>query len=646
MREKKNLILFGILGALVVVAVLKKVVTQKNDIFTETGFRKLTSEDFIPSDISRIEVYRGDKKDDKIVLVKDGESWAVDSRFNAPGDGKKITDFVEKIQSIEGEFRAESKDILDDFQISDKKGIHLIFSKTEGKEPISHIVLGKSTGGQNSFIRLAGENKIYSVDVNLNYELGIYASKGVEEPKAKQWTDLSVLNLDKETINKIDISTPTRSVSFKKEEVVKKEGKKSKTGEKEVSKAEEKKEYTWKVTKGKYRKIKEGKINQLLSGISNISASDVVDPAKLKKFDKNTPTYTVEILTEGGEKKIISAYRPLNSSDAYVTLNGSEKTLYQIDSHVFTNIFKKGNELFELKGIKANVVDVKKFEIKDGKDELLFEKDKGEKWALAGSMTGIPVIETGISTLLNGLVTWKAVDYTDHHEKAEAELKKSSHSISFIGAKSLKTTLKVADKMIAGSVERYCQLIVGVQEDILLMSEADFEKFFPKKSKLVDMKLVSISKDNVESIKSISKKERFSFTKEKNAWTVKIKGGEAQKGSSEKINNFLNRLQTIKAKNILINDKVNPKKGAAMGIRIKEKNKKSVDLFIHDDNKGEVSVQSTSSKFKYVFDKGNVVFLFSTSQAFISEKAKRAETAKKPDITSKVEVTKKAEKKN
>jgi len=623
MKSKRNLILISILGILVVVSLIKKVTQRQENIVEEAAFRQMASTKFEVSDIERVEIYKGAKEKDKIVMVKGSGGWLVKSYFNAPVKEQKINDFIDKVRDVEGEFRSESSEVLKDFDISDDKAIHVAFFKAGSKEPASHVLVGKAAGSGSTFIRLAGENKIYTVDVNLSADVGVQNSSKGDAPKPNNWFDLAMLKLDKESVSKIEVTTPTRSVSFEKQEV--KEDKKPKTASPSVpgQKKDDKKKYEWKVTSGKYTKIKENAMNQMLGSLSNFSAVDVVDPAKVKEAGLDKPSYRISIVKDDGKKEVVVASR--FKGNIYAMLKGTRDTVYKIASYNFENVFKKGSALFDLKGINVDPAEMKELTIKTPKGEFSFARLPNHSWGITKPFKGIALLQSGLSSVAEALAKWKPVDYADSAGKISVN---TPYVVSFVYKDGKKTVLRVNGEMIEGTVERYCRLEANGKSNVFIISEGDFERLFPEKGKFLDMKVVSFAKDNVDLIKFISKKERFSASKKNGKWTVEIAGGKKYPGNNNKIKNFLSRLEIVEAKEIFLNKGVNPKKGAKAAVRLKETGKKEIDLFIHDEG-DTVWIQRLGDKFKYVFDSAKTRFLFpeSSSLAIIRKEKKAVKPA-------------------
>jgi len=624
MKSKRNLILVSILGVLIVVSLIKKVTQRQESIVEEAAFRKLASAKFEVSDINRVEIYKGDKAKEKIVMAKDSGGWLVKSYFNAPVKEQKINDFIDKVRDIEGEFRSESSEVLKDFNISDDKAIHVAFFKAGSKEPASHVLIGKTAGSGGAFVRLAGENKIYTVDANLIADIGVQTASKGGAPKANNWLDLAMLKLDKNSVSKMEVTTPARSVTFEKQEV--KEDKKLKAGPPPVPGKDKSntKKYEWKITKGKYTKIKENAMKQMLGALSSLAAVDVVDPARLKEVGLNKPSYRLAIVKDDGKKEVLVASR--FKGDVYAMLQGSKNSLYKLANYNFENVFKKGDTLFDLQGINVAPAEIKELTIKTPKSEFAFARLPSHAWDITKPFRGVALLQSGLSGVSDAIAKWKPVDYSDLSSRVPAS---APYVISFVYKDGKKTVLHVNGQMIEGSVERYCRLEAAGKSSTFIISEGDFERLFPEKGKILDMKVASFAKDNVDFIKFISKKERFSASKKSGKWTVELADGKKYSANNNKIKNFLSRLEIAEAKEIFLNKGVNPKKGAKAGIRLKETGKKEIDLFIHDEG-NTVWVQALGGKFKYVFDSSKARFLFpeSSSLAIIRED----KTAAKPTV--------------
>ncbi len=626
MGNKKIIVLGGILGALIIVSVFKKAANHGSDIVEEAGFRKLIAEGADPSAVRRVEIYKGKSEKDKVELVKNGDSWIAKSYFNGPVKKEKIEAFISKLESLEGEFRSDSKEVLPDFEIGDKDCIHVVLKEGSDKAA-AHILIGKSIIGEGSFVRVFGENKVYSVDTDLRAEVGVHSKS--ERPGDKTWINLEIAKLDKEKIKSIEVSTPLNQMSIEK----KKQPKKNTDAKDKKDKVPEPDKFEWVTNRGTNKSVEQKAVTALLNSLSRINALDMVDPSQKKNFGLDTPVYRVSIVSEDGKKQVILGGKAANRSDAYMMLKGKESTVYKVAGTTFDNIFNKNKDIFKVEGVNmpANTVKTLTLSVPGG-TKYIFNKTEANNWE---SKDGLPVQSSQISSMISTISRWKPVNYTDDIEKASKALGlQGVYKIAITDASGKVTSLTVGKP--SGSGGRYCLVTtaLGKQKDGLIIAENDFKKLFPKKSQLFDTRIIEFAKDSVELIKVISKEERFAMIKVDGKWNIEHGKGQSVPGNSNKINNFLNRLKQAKSEDISINDEVNPKKGARYGIRIKEKGKEQKDIFVHDEP-DKMWVQLAGSKVQHTMNKKNYGFLFPKLSSFVNNEVKKDAKTEKVKKTEK-----------
>ncbi|MHC4200327.1 MAG: DUF4340 domain-containing protein, partial [Planctomycetota bacterium] len=242
MSRKQFIALAVMAGLLLLVIVVKKVRVRRPDLEEEMALVSLAPKGFLAADAARIEMYRGAKPDEKVALSREEDVWLVGSQFDAPAKKDKVDEFLKKLKGLEGEFRSEEKEVIADYGLADESAIHVSVYKTgqkeDEKDPWYHLLVGKKEKYGSSFVRAAGENTVYTVDVNFASELGLWGDDEQKPPKSSEWVDKTVIDLDKDKIERVELTTPDRSVAFERRERKKDEKEGQGHGDK-------KKEYEW-----------------------------------------------------------------------------------------------------------------------------------------------------------------------------------------------------------------------------------------------------------------------------------------------------------------------------------------------------------------------------------------------------------------
>jgi len=365
--NKRTILAILVILVILVALVLVKFRTQKppRSLREEYELESLVPEDFLISEVTRVELYSPPEEEKKVRLDKVKGKWKVASRFSAPGDKDKIESFLSKIKQLQGELRSATKAVLPDFQLGEGEGIHILISR-KGK-PALHLVVGKKMGAENRFIRRQSEYKVYVVPFNLE----VTAEEISQSPV---WVEKTILGLDKDKIEEVTLKYPDKEISFVKEE--------SKSEEGEAEK-KEKEEIIWKVVGGKTPAgFKEDKFKRLLENLAFLEAEDVADPQKLTEWGLDNPAYLCQIkLDKGKEINLAASHKDL-SGPGYLIVDNNRQLIYQLSDYDFKDIFPAGKKLFELKGWDLEEEKIREITLKDGERSYHFAQDKEEQWQL------------------------------------------------------------------------------------------------------------------------------------------------------------------------------------------------------------------------------------------------------------------------
>src|SRR5262249_2079394 len=172
MSPKRLLPLVVILIVLGILAVLFKRPPAPPQLAQEVGLERLVPPTLYPDKISGFDLYRGAQPQEVVQLRQRDGAWVVTSRFDAPGNSTKIQQLVAQLSTLQGELRGDSAALLDDFHLTDEQALHLkVYTDTPDK-PALHLLAGKGGGG-NGFVRRAGEDRIYYVNMSLQSMAGL-----------------------------------------------------------------------------------------------------------------------------------------------------------------------------------------------------------------------------------------------------------------------------------------------------------------------------------------------------------------------------------------------------------------------------------------------------------------------------------------
>ena len=209
MHGKRLLILASVLIVLIIAVLVFKRQPAPTRLAEEVGFERLVPESLTADAIQGLDLYQGDKVAEAIRIRRHDESWTATSYHNAPVKADKITKLLSSVGTLEGDLRSDQEDFLGDFRLKDDEALHLLLYTTDMDKPAAHLLAGKSSG-QSGFMRAADNARVYSVNLNLRSEAGLYGDDNEKGLEAKPWLNLQLHDIPKDQVTAVELDTPVR----------------------------------------------------------------------------------------------------------------------------------------------------------------------------------------------------------------------------------------------------------------------------------------------------------------------------------------------------------------------------------------------------------------------------------------------------
>jgi hypothetical protein len=165
MSRQRNVQVMAISGVIIVLAVLVVITNLTRD--TEPSVRSIplvggTFDEFAfeRPDVVRIEIMRGDDRDNRIVLGRDGEyGWRVETRFNVQAERTEVDSLLTSLfdstrLSRPATVRADQYVL---YHLDDDEAASLRLMDAGGND-LLHLLVGRNEGGTRAFIRYPGDN--------------------------------------------------------------------------------------------------------------------------------------------------------------------------------------------------------------------------------------------------------------------------------------------------------------------------------------------------------------------------------------------------------------------------------------------------------------------------------------------------------
>jgi hypothetical protein len=318
----------------------------------EVGFERLAPASLSADAVQGLDLYQGDKTDKTIRLRRRDEAWIAASYHDAPVKADKVTKLLDAVESLEGDLRSEQKDFLGDFQLEDGQALHLLLYTTDMDKPAAHLLAGKSSG-RTGFMRAADNARVYSVNLNLQSEAGLYGDDTEKIPETKPWLNLQLHDIPQDHITAVELYQPDRRFHLTQQ---KPEAPDSNATDSAAPPADDqqaapkadappKAKPEWVLTEPNVTyALKQGAVDGLISTLRTLRGDDVVAPDKVADYGLESPSHRAVLTVQDAEKEArqvtiaVGKEVPEQEGKRYVR-SGPEGSVYLLPKWSFTQIF-------------------------------------------------------------------------------------------------------------------------------------------------------------------------------------------------------------------------------------------------------------------------------------------------------------------
>lgn len=283
--------------------------------------------EFEPDSVSKIDVYKQAYPDSGLHFVKIDTLWVVSNAYNAPAKQSDIEKLMTDLKEASGPVRGKSADLYNDFEISDDQALQIEFLDAAGSK-LMHIYVGKGSGGQECFVRLAGSPTVYLADNNFISRFAAWGAAPEKKLPADRWLELTLCDIPREKIKSFKIKRGKTEYDFAltKEPV-------------EDSLAEPQEVWT-QVSPKKGLVLEESKIKRLHSSLASLRASGVADPQNANAPGLDKPDYSIWVADADGNVSKIAFSKPYgDNEDRYAIVEG-KSAVYTVPKSTFDRIFE------------------------------------------------------------------------------------------------------------------------------------------------------------------------------------------------------------------------------------------------------------------------------------------------------------------
>lgn len=395
MSPKRLLPLIIILLVLGILTVVLKRPPAPPQLAQEVGLERLVPQTLRVDSISGFDLYHGSQPQEIIRLRKRDGAWLVASRFDAPGNSTKIQQLLTQLSALQGELRADSTALLDDFRLTDEQALHLKVYTDTPERPAAYLLAGKGSGA-NGFMRRAGEGRVYSVNVNLQSTAGLPSSGTPQAPPAKPWLDLRMQNVAKEDVTVVELHAPTRDLRFTTQPA-------AASGGTEAASASP--TSVWQLVAPELLySVKHNAVEGLVTTLRTLQGDDVADPARAAEYGLEAPPYRATLTVqpsgqEAHQATVLIGDEVADQNGSRYARLGDTGPIYIVPQWVWQRLFPTLGTLLELRLLQVP---------QDEVTSLMFEQD-GESWSLEHRPAETPAESSTASSSAISAPTWQLV---------------------------------------------------------------------------------------------------------------------------------------------------------------------------------------------------------------------------------------------
>jgi hypothetical protein len=563
MKVKTLIPFVVILVVLAGIVVWQKInVKPQAPIATQIGLETLVPEGLQKDSIKRLEMYAGEKPEEKVVLERDGETWRIASLYNAPGSVETIDKFVESLLGLKGEPRAtgDTDEKLAGFALTDKEAFHIQAFKADEEAPVVDVLFGKSADFRTVFLRKAGDNRVFVEAANLRRDAGV-SDSGEEGavPKQEKWLQTKLLELEDTAITKLALNYPDKQLVLTREEVPVEPAPQEGEGEGEAAPLPKPEPtYKWVLSEGGFsNEINEQEVKTLLTRFASLTVTNVADPARKAELGFEQPLFSLTISREEGDDGVLLGGQDKPGGDTYIQRVGAEPELiYQISKYTFEQIFLQGSKLFTLPEWTLDKAALRNIQVAgpQGTMALAYSEDA---WKVVEPQLNLEVQKTALDNLVSAVASLKPVDYAD----AGKDLGAFDTTITATLDGGATRTLLIGQPSL-NLDGRYVKF--DNNDAVLVLSRSDVEKLMPPVRDLFVLSVLDFDAEKVKGLHAVGEGADLVLARADGStqWTGSFNGAEIAPDPA-KVDELLFSINDFQVDNFLLDRAVDSVQAAS-----------------------------------------------------------------------------------
>jgi|GEM_PF-2240150 len=366
--KPKHLVIFGVLLALLVVAVVFKMQQKPAE---------LTTEEYIPLNLSfdaakvaTIEIGKG--KDLKIVEIKKDQAggWVLPTFFDSKADEKKIQGLFKAILEARGELRAKDKALLTDFGLSEDAAYRIGFLDVSGKPVFTLLVGSKRPRGAAVFVSKKGSDQVFYTEADLLGLIGIYDDPEKASLQSDPWASLILAEPQVDLTDELVIKRFDKGREMVSSHV-----------RREIDPNDPAKKW-WKYERpGVPFTPDAAKIKEFFKIFEARPAFKVLDP-KAKEYGFSAPKWQMKLHQENGEEILITAGNDDPETQGIFMQVSNKPVVFVFPKYYFSNIDVDDSQFFAENPLAVDSEKIEKIFIHSPSGEVVVSPKEDERDAV------------------------------------------------------------------------------------------------------------------------------------------------------------------------------------------------------------------------------------------------------------------------
>lgn len=279
MKFKKLVVLMIVLAALAAIGIFKKAGMEREEALQKARPSEEASlaEGLLAGSVTKIMIARGSGEEEMLVLSKDTSGrWTIENRFGTRAKKATVEGLLTSLGTLRGNVRAETKEVLADFSLTQDKAFHLRLLGVDEKEILHMLLSPLRPRGTQNFVRLDSSDRVIVTATDLLASLGIFTKE--DKLSYRVFADLRVTEIDSSKIVSMTVSPEgVRPFTLLKTQEAKDQN------------------VQWSVGQDATAQVDTAQVDQFVSSLSNLYANDTLDPQQhAGLFESKPPWLRIE----------------------------------------------------------------------------------------------------------------------------------------------------------------------------------------------------------------------------------------------------------------------------------------------------------------------------------------------------------------